>query len=142
MLYTTELSLATEKQKVLDLKAELQNVKDAARVAREATEAVVKASYERGVIDTEAWPAEEVAMVCRDYVFESWRVAMDKAGAPTDLKLRKYEHIFFPKDIQEIPSKLPPPLTLSLPPPEQPLVIQDSSLNAKVGIQTEKGKEV
>jgi len=41
--------LATEKQSILDLKAELQKVKDAARVAKEAAEASMKASYECGV---------------------------------------------------------------------------------------------
>ena len=45
-LHVTEINLATEKQNVLDLKAKLQKVKDATRVAREA---VVAASYERGV---------------------------------------------------------------------------------------------
>ena len=45
--------MATEKQLVLDLKAQLQKAKEAAWVAREATEAAMKASYERGVLDME-----------------------------------------------------------------------------------------
>ena len=49
-------------------------------MAREAVEAVVAASYECGVQDTEACLAEEVAAVCRDYCTESWGVAMDRAG--------------------------------------------------------------
>ena len=48
-MHIIEINLATEKQTILDLKVELQKTKDAARVAREAVEAVVKASYERGV---------------------------------------------------------------------------------------------
>ena len=44
-LYMTEINLATEKQTVLNLKAKLQKAKEAARVAREATEATVNASY-------------------------------------------------------------------------------------------------
>ena len=48
-LHITKINLAIEKQSVLDLKAELQKVKDVAQVDREAAEAVVKASYERGV---------------------------------------------------------------------------------------------
>ena len=48
-LHIIEINLAIEKQSVLDLKAELQKVKDVARVDREAAKAVVKASYERGV---------------------------------------------------------------------------------------------
>ena len=70
-LHITEINLATEKQHVLDLKAELQKFKDVARVAREAVEAVVAASYECGVLDTEACLTEEVATVCRDYCTES-----------------------------------------------------------------------
>ena len=38
---------------VSDLKAELSKVKEAARVAREAAEAAVATSYDRGVRDTE-----------------------------------------------------------------------------------------
>ena len=48
-LHITEINLATKKQSILGLKAELQKVKDAARVAREVAEAAVKASYEHGV---------------------------------------------------------------------------------------------
>ena len=48
-LHLTEIDLATERQMVLDLKAKLQKSKDAARMARKATEVAVKASYERGV---------------------------------------------------------------------------------------------
>ena len=74
-LYTTELKLATQKQFVMDHKAELKKVKDAAekavRVAKEAAEVAERTSYERGVVDTEAWLVEEVVMVCRDYCTES-----------------------------------------------------------------------
>ena len=44
-LYMTEINLAIEKQTVLNLKAKLQKAKEAARVAREAAEAMVNASY-------------------------------------------------------------------------------------------------
>ena len=43
-LYITEINLGTEKQIVLDLKAEIQKAKDATRVAKEVIEATVKAS--------------------------------------------------------------------------------------------------
>ena len=53
LLYITKIELATQKQLVLDLKAELQKVKDATKeatwVAKETTEAVERASYKRGV---------------------------------------------------------------------------------------------
>ena len=69
-LHMTEIELATQRQLVLDLKAELPKVKDAAQVAREATKAAEIASYERGVLDTEMRLAEELAEVCRDYCAE------------------------------------------------------------------------
>ena len=47
-------------------------------MAREAAEVAVKASYERGVRDTETRLTEEVAVVCKDYCIESWGVAMDR----------------------------------------------------------------
>ena len=111
-------------------------------MAKEAIEAAERTSYECGVVDTEVWLAEEMVVVCRDYYTESWGVAMDRVGVPADSKLRKSENVFFPEHIREIPSELPPPIALSLPPPEQPLVIQDSSFNAEVVIGTEKGKKV
>ena len=46
-------------------------------MAREATEATVNKSYEGEVLDTETRLAEEVAIVCRDYVTESWVMTMD-----------------------------------------------------------------
>ena len=64
-------------------------------MAREAAEAAVNASYERGVLDTETRLAEEVAIVCKDYVMESWGVAMNRAGVPADSELRRDESIFF-----------------------------------------------
>ena len=67
-LHQSEINLATEKQMVSDLKAELSKVKEAVRVAWEAVEASVVTSYERGVMDTEARLTEEVATVCRDYI--------------------------------------------------------------------------
>ena len=46
-LHMSEINLATEKQTVSDLKAELLKAKEAARLAREAAEAAVLTSYER-----------------------------------------------------------------------------------------------
>ena len=106
-LHQSEINLATEKQMVLDLKAELSKTKEAARLAREAAEAAVAASYERGVVDIEARLTEEVATVCRDYITMSWGVALDWAAIPADSDLRKIENIFFPEDIREIPGSVP-----------------------------------
>ena len=45
-LHLSEINLATEKQMISNLKAELSKAKKAARVAREAAEAAVATSYE------------------------------------------------------------------------------------------------
>ena len=49
---------------VSDLKAQLLQAEEAARLAKEAVEVAVAACFERGVMDTEARLIEEVAMVC------------------------------------------------------------------------------
>ena len=67
-LHLSEINLATKKQMVSDVKAKLIKTKEAARLAREAVEAAMATSYERGVADTEARLTEEVAAVCRDYI--------------------------------------------------------------------------
>ena len=107
-LYQIEINLATEKQMVLDLKAELSKIREAARLAREAAKAAMAASYEHGVADTEARLTEEVATVCRDYITMSRGVALDRAVVPASSDLRKIENIFFPEDIREIPGSVPP----------------------------------
>ena len=66
------------------------------------------ASYERGVKDTEVRLTEEVVGVCRDYITESWGIAMDWAAVHVDSELMRIENIFFPEDIREIPGSDPP----------------------------------
>ena len=70
-LHLTEINLATKKQTVLDLKAQLKQAKEATRVAREAVKAAMAASYECGVKDTKAGLIEKVAVICKDYCIES-----------------------------------------------------------------------
>ena len=84
-------------------------------MANKAMEAAMNASYDRGVADMETRLAEEVAVVCRDYISESWGVAMDRVGVPADSELRRLENIFFPEDIRETTNIVPPagePLTI------------------------------
>ena len=94
-----EIELATQRQLVLDLKVELQKVKDATQVAREASEATEVASYKRGVQETKIRLAEEVARVCRDYCTEVWAKVLNWVGVPATSELRSVENIFFPEDI-------------------------------------------
>ena len=132
-LHLSEINLAIKKQMVSDLKAQLLQEKEAARLAREAAEAAVVASYERGVADTEARLTEEVAAVCRDYITMSWGVALDRAVVPTDSDLRKIENILFPEDIREILGSVPPEE-----PPSAPTTAPDSLIPE----EKEENKEV
>ena len=81
-------------------------VKGEARLAREAAEKAVAASYDRWVKDTEVKLAEEVAAVCKEYITLSWGVALDRAAVPADSDLRKTENIFFLEDVREIPDEV------------------------------------
>ena len=102
----TEISLATERQTVLDLKAALQKAEEEIRLAkeeaqliREAAEAEKKAAYQLGAEETEAKLSEELPKVCRDYCRLSWAHALDVAGIPADSTLRLPEKVFYPSEI-------------------------------------------
>ena len=132
-LHTIEINLATERQMVSDLKAQLLQAKEAACLAREAAEAAVVASYEHSVMDIEARLTEEVAVVCRDYVTESWGVALDRAVVPADSDLRRIKNIFFPENIHEIPSSDPlqePPSTPNTVP--DPTILEGKGKNEEM----------
>ena len=98
-LHMTEIELATQRQLVMNLMAELKKAKDAAQMAREASGATETTSYERRVLEMEAQLVEEVARVCKDYCTKTWVEALDQAGVPADFVLRRVENIFFSKDI-------------------------------------------
>ena len=66
-LHFTEINLATEKQLVKDLCKELQKVREAAQLAKEATEAEKQAAYTLGVEETQVRLTEELSVVCREY---------------------------------------------------------------------------
>ena len=101
----------THKQLVLDLKIELQKVndasKEAARVAKETTKVVERASYEGGVEDTKIRLAEKVAGVCKDYYTKTWIEVLNSARVLVDFEVRKAESIFFLEHIREAPVDLP-----------------------------------
>ena len=71
-------------------------------MAREAAKAVMNVSYEPGVMDTETRLAEEVAIVCRNYITESWGVAIDRAEVSADFELKRVESIFFLVEILDM----------------------------------------
>ena len=105
-------------------------------MAKEASEAAETTSYERGVLETETWLAEEVAGVCRDYCVETWAEALNRVGLPADFELRSAENIFFPEDIREVPVTLPSPVADPFP------TIQAPSPDAEISTGARKGKEV
>ena len=126
-LYTTQINLATEKAMVLDLKIELQKAQEALKMAKDAAKAAETATYECGVVETEARLIAEVMVVCRNYCTKTYYKALDRAGVPADFDLRRADKVYYPEDIKEDPTALPPPAALPLPPPEQPLTTQDLS---------------
>ena len=90
-------------------------------VAKEAAKAAEAVAYEHGVVETEARLTAEVTIVCRDYCAETYYEALDRAGVPADSNLRRVDKVYYPEDIREDPTALPPPAALPLLPPEQPL---------------------
>ena len=143
-LYTTQINLATEKAAVLDLKAKLQKAQETLKVAQEAAKATEAVAYERGVLETKARLTAEVMVVCRDYCAETYFQALDRAGVLADSDPRRANQVYYPEDIRENPTTLPPPAALPLPPSEQPLTTQDPSQGTKilVGVPKEKKGDV
>ena len=119
-LYHTKIKLTTKKQLVLDLKVELQRAKEVARTTKEAVEALEQASYDRGMQETKIRLAEELAEVYRDYCKEMWAKALNRVKVLATSEWRNTENIFYPEDIREVPTMLPPPATLAPTFSEQP----------------------
>ena len=110
-LHITEIELATQKQLVLELKAELQKAREEAWMAREASRVAEVAAFERGILEIEKRLAKE-------YCTEVWVELLNQVGVPADSELRRAENIYISEDIWEVPEMLPPPVVGPLPPPE------------------------
>ncbi|XP_065622657.1 uncharacterized protein LOC136064625 [Quercus suber] len=82
-----------------------------AQLAKDATKAEKKASYQLGVETTEKGLTEQFASVARDYCDITWGKALDAAGVPADSELRLPKNIFYDLDIREIPKVDAPPPT-------------------------------
>ena len=65
-LHYAEIELATTKQEVMDLKAELEKAKEAAWVAKATADTSKQKFYDLGVQETKACLTEELTEVCRD----------------------------------------------------------------------------
>ena len=116
-LYTTELELATQRQLVLDLKAELERAKEAARAAELSASAEKEASYLRGIEETEVRLADELAEVCQDYCKYTWEETLNQAGVSATSDLRRPEKICLHPHLRDVstPSSPPPSRTMESP---------------------------
>ena len=86
-----------------DLHEELQKVREAAQLAKEATEAEKQAAYMLRVEETQVRLTEELSVVCREYCGISWGKALDVAGVPADSDLRMPENVYYDSEIRELP---------------------------------------
>ena len=139
-LYTTQINLAIEKAAVLDLKVELQKAQEALKVAMETAKAAEAAAYKRRVMETETRLTAEVMVVCRDYYAETYYNVLNQAGVPANSDLRRADKVYYPEDIREDPTALPPPAALPLPPLEQPLTTRDPSQGIEILARIQKEK--
>ena len=127
-IYQTEIELATLRQLVLDLRAELQQAKEAAQLAREVVEAEKQAFYTLGMEETIARLTEELAKVCRDYYNATWDETLNVVGVPADSTWRQLGSIYYHPHIRKLPGAIPPPRAIPSPSTlvpeasEQPLV--------------------
>ena len=127
-------------------------------MAKEAAKASKQASYELGVQETEVRLVDELAEVCTDYYKEVWLKALNLAGVPIASEWREARNVYYPPDIREVPTDLPPspalaplsikqPLTTEafLPPPEvlkEPNQVGDQGQGVEKTKDKGKGKEV
>ena len=121
-IHSIEIDLATQKQMVIELQAELKKAKEEFQLAKEATEAEKKASYQLGVEETKIRLAEELSEVCRDYYNTTWDKTLTAVGVPADSVLRLLGSVYYHPQIREIPSASSPP-ALVPDPSRQPLVV-------------------
>lgn len=105
--------MVTQKQLVLELKANLEKAKASALAAKEAAEATKLASYNRRMEETEIRLAEELAEVCRDYCKETWEKTLDLAKVLTTSEWRQPGNVHYHSTFVKF--QFPPHLLLPLP---------------------------
>ena len=102
-LHYNEINLATKKQLVKDFHKELQKVREAAQLAKEAAEAEKQATYTLGVEETQVRLTEELSVVCREYCDISWGKPLDAVRIPADFDLRRPKSVYYDPEICELP---------------------------------------
>ena len=100
----------------------MKKAKEEFQLAKNATEAEKKASYQLGVEETKIRLAEELSEVCRDYYNTTWDKTLTAVGVPADSVLRLLGSVYYHPQIREIPSASSP-LALVPNPSRQPLVV-------------------
>ena len=96
----------------MELKADLQKAKEAAHLAKKATEAEKQASYLLGVEETQVKLTEELAEVCRDYCNVTWDEVLNVAEVLVNSAWRQPRSIYYHPDICEVPGAISSPLPL------------------------------
>nr|POF09065.1 hypothetical protein CFP56_38644 [Quercus suber] len=151
-LRTSEINLATERELVKGLRAELQKVREGARaaeqevqLAKESVEAERKVAYQLGVDETGKLLTEQFASVARKYCDVTWQKALDVVGVPLNSPLRLPGSIYYDLEIQELPETDSPPAPQLLEAMEQSLVsvASPSALDAprEAGLPVEPAKD-
>ena len=107
-MYHTEIELATARQQVLELSADLEIDKVATRMVEEAVEALKQASYKLGVRETEVRLADELVEVCREYCKEVCLEALNFVGVIATSVWREARNVYYPPGIRKVPADLPP----------------------------------
>ena len=92
-------------------------------------------------METEARLTDEVIAVCREYYAETYNQVLDRVGIPTDSDLRRVDQVYYPEDLRENTTALPPPTALSLPPREQSLTTQEPSSDTEMLAGAEREKD-
>nr|XP_023882352.1 uncharacterized protein LOC111994701 [Quercus suber] len=110
--HVTKISLATKRQLVKDLRAELQKANEATQLAKEAVEVEKSASYLLGMEETQIRLVEELVGVCWDYCDVTWGKAID-AGSKTVHYHREIRKLLGsdPSPSQHLPEASEQPLT-------------------------------
>ena len=91
--------------------------------------------------ETETRLTAEITAVCREYYAETYSQALNQARIPVDSDLRRTDQVYYPEDLRENPTPPPPPTSIPLLPPNEPLQIQKSSQDSELYIGVEKEKE-
>ena len=73
----------------------MQKAKEEIQLAKEAAEAVKKASYQLNVEETEIRLVEELSKVCHNYCNMTWDKALTAVGVPANSTMRMLGSVYY-----------------------------------------------